>query len=328
MYAVHETGVSPEPVVLVGEDGAPFFDRYRSVAFPVSGPIWPNNHIHVLRPNRRMIEARYLAYVLNSVDYSRYITGSTRDKLTQSQLGSIEINCPELVTQRRIADFLDRETARIDELIEKKEQLIKLLEEQLAGRITDALAQVANGGKLQGLRWLISVRSGDFLPNVELQTGPTMREPYMVMGGNGRIGFCSKWNVQGPVIIVGRVGALCGNVHLVTDYAWVTDNALVVQTRGNALDPVYLAEVLSAANLNEFATKSAQPLITGDTVKSLRVAIPDMTAQKRVVEKIRTLSEQHMTLEARCVKSINKLHQLRSTLVTSVVTGRLNVDTW
>ncbi len=74
-----------EELVLLGEDGAPFFDRTKPVAFHSKGPVWPNNHIHVLRPRSKML-ARYLTAVLNITDYAEFIDGSTRDKLTQSRI--------------------------------------------------------------------------------------------------------------------------------------------------------------------------------------------------------------------------------------------------
>ena len=124
-----------EELVLLGEDGAPFFDRTKPVAFRVSGKIWVNNHAHVLRP-RKSTKAAFLAYTLNCVDYRAFIDGTTRDKLTQGDMNAIPIQCPPLPEQDAIAAFLDRETARIDALVAKKERLIELLQEKRAALIT------------------------------------------------------------------------------------------------------------------------------------------------------------------------------------------------
>ncbi len=59
-----------EDLVLLGEDGAPFGDSGKDVAFRVTGRVWVNNHIHVLKP-RANVEARFLTYALNSVDWPR-----------------------------------------------------------------------------------------------------------------------------------------------------------------------------------------------------------------------------------------------------------------
>lgn len=125
-----------EEVVLLGEDGAPFFDRTRPVAFWINEPIWPNNHIHVLKA-RPEVSARWLAYALNDVDYSLYITGATRDKLTQSALKQIVLNVPNEDGQQRVADFLDAETAQIDRLIGKQRELIETLRERRAALVVN-----------------------------------------------------------------------------------------------------------------------------------------------------------------------------------------------
>lgn len=126
------------PLVLVGEDGAPFSDPLRPVAFAIDEPIWPNNHIHVLRPTAG-VDYRFLAYALNCVDYSRYIEGSTRDKLTQSALSSITVPTPAASEQRQIADYLDHETAEIDAFIADLESLRARLEEHRMAELASFL---------------------------------------------------------------------------------------------------------------------------------------------------------------------------------------------
>lgn len=107
-----------EDLVLLGEDGAPFFENDRDVAFSVSGPIWVNNHIHVLRPFPERVDQRFLAYALNAVDYGLFISGSTRDKLTQEDMMRIRIPLlTDVSQQRRIADFLDHQIGRIEAVI-------------------------------------------------------------------------------------------------------------------------------------------------------------------------------------------------------------------
>ncbi len=129
-----------EPLVLLGEDGAPFFDRTRPVAFFVEGRIWVNNHIHVLRVSPHF-EPRFVAYALNATDYVPWIEGSTRDKLTQDKMGSIRLPTPSLSVQRTIADYLDRETARLDALVAAKERLLGLLDEKRQALTTHAVTR-------------------------------------------------------------------------------------------------------------------------------------------------------------------------------------------
>ena len=77
-----------EELVLVGEDGSPFFERYKDVSFYLNNKVWVNNHIHVLR-NKDGILPKILVHSFNCVNYRNFITGSTRDKLNQSDLKNI-----------------------------------------------------------------------------------------------------------------------------------------------------------------------------------------------------------------------------------------------
>ena len=80
--------------LLLGEDGAPFLDKNAIKAYSISGKGWVNNHAHILSPK---IDFEFLQYSLNQIDYSEYVNGSTRLKLTQTDMRSIKIMLPPLV---------------------------------------------------------------------------------------------------------------------------------------------------------------------------------------------------------------------------------------
>ncbi|MHC1725767.1 MAG: restriction endonuclease subunit S [Syntrophobacteraceae bacterium] len=145
-----------EPLVLLGEDGAPFFDKTKPVAFFVTGKVWVNNHIHVLRVAPGF-DPRFVTHALNATNYVPWIDGSTRDKLTQEKMGSIRLPRPPLPEQRTIADYLDRETARLDALVAAKELLLSLLAEKRTALITNAVTRGLDPGALlcdSGIPWL------------------------------------------------------------------------------------------------------------------------------------------------------------------------------
>ncbi len=125
-------------VVLLGEDGAPFFDRCKPVAFYSKGKIWPNNHIHILLPLKNTTP-KFLMYALNATDYTNYIDGSTRDKLTQFSMKKICIPIPSVQEQQSIATFLDHKTSQIDSLITDIQRSITLLEEYKQSLVTAAV---------------------------------------------------------------------------------------------------------------------------------------------------------------------------------------------
>ncbi|EDK72727.1 restriction modification system DNA specificity domain [candidate division TM7 genomosp. GTL1] len=96
--------------VLLGEDGAPFLDPYKSKAYLVQGKIWVNNHAHILLARNN----KYVKYALNYVDYQRYVTGTTRLKLNQSALKRIIIPFPDENEQKRIVAKIEELFSEID----------------------------------------------------------------------------------------------------------------------------------------------------------------------------------------------------------------------
>lgn len=145
-----------ESLVLLGEDGAPFFDKNKPVAFFATGKIWVNNHMHVLRVNSGF-DPRFVTHCLNATDYGPWIEGSTRDKLTQDKMGGIPLPTPPIREQRAIADYLDRETARLDALVAAKERLLELLAEKRRALITRAVTCGLNPDaplRDSGISWL------------------------------------------------------------------------------------------------------------------------------------------------------------------------------
>ena len=91
--------------LLLGEDGAPFLDRYAKKAYSVSGKIWVNNHAHILKPR---INPTYMMYYLNAIQYRPYVTGTTRLKLTQEVMRNIPVLVPPLPEQERIISRIEK----------------------------------------------------------------------------------------------------------------------------------------------------------------------------------------------------------------------------
>ena len=101
--------------LLLGEDGAPFLDKNAIKAYSISGKGWVNNHAHILSPK---IDFEFLQYSLNQIDYSEYVNGSTRLKLTQTDMRSIKIMLPPLVEQERIKSKIQALFSQLDLMME------------------------------------------------------------------------------------------------------------------------------------------------------------------------------------------------------------------
>jgi type I restriction enzyme S subunit len=92
--------------ILLGEDGAPFLEREKCKAYAANGKYWVNNHAHILKSRIPGLN-QFLMHQLNHIDYSAYVSGTTRLKLTQAEMIGIPLALPPANEARRISARID-----------------------------------------------------------------------------------------------------------------------------------------------------------------------------------------------------------------------------
>lgn len=137
---------------------------------------------------------------------------------------------------------------------------------------------------------------------------------YPCYGGNGLRGFVRDYTHDGIYNIIGRQGALCGNVKLVSGKFHATEHAVVVSPT-TPLDPYFLYNLLTKANINQYATGVAQPGISVQNVnKSLFLVLPDFAEQQTVGMYFKHLD----TLIQSTTKKIESLKQVKAASLQSM----------
>lgn len=222
----------------------------------------------------KSLDRDYLARALESLNFDDAGDRAAKGKtLNKKSLAKLEIPLPPLGEQKRIAAILDK----ADELRRKRQCAIDRLNQlghaifhEMFGDPNDA----TNGNPRVSLGNILKVSSGGGLTASEQNGGDVP-----VYGGNGINGWHDKANVDAGTIVIGRVGVYCGAVHVVDRPAWVTDNALVVKMK-KPVNRTYLAVALKIANLNQYAGRSAQPLVSGKRIYPIEILIPSEAEQE------------------------------------------------
>jgi type I restriction enzyme S subunit len=300
----------------------------------------------VLRPTVT-IDPSFWAYLLRSPSYVaslQAVTNGIRDgrNISYENFSSVSLPVPPLPEQTAIADFLDRETAKIDGLIAEQERLIGLLKEKRQAVISQAvtksldptapmkdsgvewLGDVPAHWEVIPLRWYATVVSGSSPQGQEIEDAADLNKRIPVFGGNGLMGYARVANVERPVLVVGRVGALCGNVHIVESPTWVTDNALILDV-GDSFFLSFAAEVLRARRLNDLASRTAQPLITGSQLLDQRLPMPPLPEQLAIAEFVISFARGLDALASEAERAIILLGERRSALISAAVAGKFDV---
>ena len=116
----------------MGEDGAPFLDLLKNKAYLINGKAWVNNHAHILRSKFGTMGNRLLIEYLNSFDFTGFVTGTTRLKLTQASMNKIIIPLVPLAEQQRIVERIESLFAKLDEAKENMQNVLEGFETRKA----------------------------------------------------------------------------------------------------------------------------------------------------------------------------------------------------
>ncbi len=165
---------------------------------------------------------------------------------------------------------------------------------------------------------LLGVNSGEGISNNEIEEDGE----FEIYGGNGVMAYTNKYNSEGKVIVIGRVGAKCGVTYLLDKKVWISDNALQTRTYQ---DYKYLYYLLDAIDFNQYANQNAQPLITGTIVKNF--PIPFLKNKEEQLTISNYLDQQTQKIDrliANKKAQAEKLKELRQIEINNAVTKGLN----
>jgi type I restriction enzyme S subunit len=306
-----------EPLVLVGEDGAKW-ESGENTAFAIEGKCWVNNHAHVLRPHRTEILDNWLIHFLHHSDLTEFVSGLTVPKLNQGSLREIPIPVPPLPEQHRIVAILDEAFAGIATAKANAEKNLQNARAIFQSHLQSVFTQQGAGWVEKRLKECFRLKSGDGLTSKAMNGGR-----YSVFGGNGIAGEHDEFNLLGDNVIIGRVGALCGNARHITENIWLTDNAFKIVDPSFEFDGSFLTYLLNFKNLRSFARQAAQPVISNSSLKDLLLPFPEIAKQKKIAAQLDALTSETQRLASLYERKLDALEALKKSLLHQAFAGEL-----
>lgn len=356
-----EDYIYDETLILVAEDGANLLSRSTPLAFRAEGKYWVNNHAHILRPKFNVIT--YWESVLQLFDYTPYVSGSAQPKLTADNLGSFQLPVPPLPEQLAIAAFLDRETGRIDALIAKKQRLLELLAEQRTALISRAVTKGLDASvklKPSGVEWLGDVPEHWGVKKIvflldRLQDG-THFSPESDFSGEflyitaknikewgfdfSEITFVTKEAhdeiyrrcpvKKGDVLYI-KDGATAGiaTVNTLDEEFSMLSSVAMLRPRITVMDSGFLKYHLNTEGFKSFVLNSlvggAMTRFTIEIISKFRLIAPPLPEQQAIAAFLDRETAKIDTLSAKVTTVIERLKEYRTALISSAVTGKIDV---
>ena len=169
------------------------------------------------------------------------------------------------------------------------------------------------------IHYLVNLKSGDSITALDL----VENGEYPVFGGGGFRGYINSFTHSGQFNLIGRQGALCGNVTLANGKFFATEHAIVV-TPIKKLDTKWLYYLLITMNLNQYSTSAAQPGISAEVIGRLRVPFPNFKEQTAIAHYLDTKLGEIDALIDKQQTLLEKLAEQRTAVITQAVTKGLN----
>lgn len=255
-------------------------------------------HAMVVRAKPKMIQPEFLPFFLQSDMFmERAIeisVGSLSPTINWKTLREQVFPLPPLDEQKRIAEIL----WAADEVLEKYESASNAIT-----NVFESSKKVHFGKEHNAhFRDVLSLASGKSKTKKQ-QFEFSSENPVPVYGGNGITGYTTKALVDGPVVIIGRVGEYCGAVHLSDENCWVTDNAIYVKEYRSEIETTYLYYALIYASLNSQKRIAGQPLINQEIIESSTLYLPSIDEQREVLSRLSEIKQRKQEIEAHIFKT-------------------------
>ncbi len=280
----------------------------------------------------------WLYHVLQLLCLDEYSRDSAVPGLNREDAYQNFLPVPPIEEQRVIAENLILYNQRLDSVVEGKQKLIELLKEQRAAIINQAvtkglnpdvkmkdsgvewLGEIPEHWEVKKLKYVANLRSGQNIISEEIDE----EGAYPVYGGNGLRGYFSKFTHDGNYILIGRQGALCGNINYAKGKFWASEHAVVVALF-NGQDLLYIGELLRTMNLNQYSRSAAQPGLAVDTIINQIIPVPSYAEQMQIARYIDQEISKIDQLIIRIKRQIELLQEYRIAIISETVTGKIDV---
>ncbi|MFC9290371.1 restriction endonuclease subunit S [Streptomyces sp. NPDC057052] len=333
--------LAPKGAIVFPKVGAAMLKNPRRL---VNLPAAMDNNLMAVVPNSG--EPRFWLYALSTIDLGEISAGGVLPYVTEGQIRDLHIPFPSVEQQRRIADFLDAETANLDLMAEKRQAQLTLLRQKRFNMVREVLAQGLRGTaqrptqlgwlpripadwELTPLRYLVECLDGQRVP-LSAQERSTRQGPYPYHGASRVVDHVDDYLFDEPLVLLGEDGAQLANPNLEVSFyvegkIWVNNHAHVLRPRG--IDGQLLAEILNVFDRNLYMSGATREKITQDEMNRILLPVPPDDQQYELLEWITDRHQKRERLESTLLRQLGLLSERRQALITAAVTGQFDVST-
>jgi len=304
-----------------------------------------NEHLFIIRSNGQ-VDQKFIFYYLLSKEgehqIKQNVTGSAQPGLNSQFIKRIMLPKPNLSEQLQISEVLSRLDFKIN-IIQKQNKTLEAIGQAIfkhwfvdfefpneegkpykssGGEMVDngeLGKEIPKGWEVEGLLNFFSVIYGKNISTKDIM----LNGKFPVFGGNGIIGYLNDYEYKEPVTLISCRGAASGKIIITSPFSTVTHNSLVLLPKNERLNSYFMFNLLKMMNIIQFVTGSAQPQITIENLRSLKIIIPSNETLDKINPLIKCLFLSRFQNETQ----IQTLSQLRDLLLPKLMSGKIRVPT-
>ncbi len=301
------------------------------------GQFWASEHAVVATPVREF-DRFWFGELLRHMDLNQYSISAAQPGLAVERIRNLEVPVPPLLEQAAIPRFLRHKTKAVSAFIRNKRRLIALLNEEKQAIVQQAVTRGLDPNvamKPSGVEWLGKIPAHWDVTRIKnlarLQSGESITSEqigdtgeFPVFGGNGFRGYTLSYTHNGKFVLIGRQGALCGNINYAEDKFWASEHAVVAHPVTD-YNVRWFGELLRSMNLNQYSIAAAQPGLAMDRIRNLQLPVPPRAEQDSIAGFIAKETSQIEQAVGTAQREIDLIREYRTRLIADVVTGQLDV---
>ena len=299
-------------------------DVCKCLAWLGDEPAAISGHSAIIHHNQN---AKYLVYYFHSQMFfaqkRKLAHGTKVIEVTPDALVDITLPLPPIEVQREIVRMLDSYT---ESVVELQRQLTAELTARKAqySHYRDKLLSYTSTAQMEKLGDTCEMKAGKAIASGLISDERTEETPIKCYGGNGVRGYVKNANENGSYPIIGRQGALCGNVKYAEGQFYATEHAVVVKPK-EKYNPRFLYHLLTNMNLNQYKSAGAQPGLAVKNIAELVAPVPPLNVQNRIVNVLdnfeKICSDLNIGLPAEIEARQKQYEYYRDKLLTFAETG-------
>ena len=265
-----------------------------------------NQACAAFKPNDK-VKPEYLYYFLRSKrnEFIKDGVGGAQPNISAGYLKKVSMELPEIKEQNEIIDILNK----ISDVVEMRKKELMNLDNLIKARFVEMFGNPITNTKCldtKELKDVLSLKAGDFTAASDISDEPSETNIYPCYGGNGIRGYVAEYNQEGEYSLVGRQGALSGNVQYAKGKFKNTEHALLV-TPIIEMNSIWLNQLLINLDLKRYQTGAAQPGLSVKNLQEIQIIMVPLDEQNEFATFVHQVDKSKVVIQ----NVINKKHRKR-----------------